>query len=85
MTMYQFKITAHLSERLKTFSIDGGMGFQDPGADGLVEMTVSEEIFERLDDRYSEIADANINCDEDFEIALDDLVTEMEEESMTCN
>ncbi len=70
--------------------IDGGgenkhIRFQDPGADGLVEMTVSEEIFERLDDRYSEIADANINCDEDFEIALDDLVTEMEEESMTCN
>ncbi len=85
MTMYQFKISAHLSERLKAFSIDGGIGFADPGADGLVEMTVSAEIFERLDDRYSEIADANINCDEDFEIALDDLVIEMEKETQTCH
>jgi hypothetical protein len=83
--MYQFKITAHLSERLKAFSIDGGMGFKDADADGMVEMEVSTEIFERLDNRFSDIADANINCDEDFEIALDDLVTEMEEEARTCH
>jgi hypothetical protein len=79
--MNKITITQATLERLKGHSLDGGIGFDEPGDDGLVEIDVSDAVLDRVNDKWP--GDDGVQSDEDFDAAINLLLDEVDDKAKT--
>ncbi len=75
--MNKVTITAATLERLRTHSLDDGIAFGEPDADGLATIEISDDVLDRLNDAWP--SDDGIQSDEDIDAAINFLLDENEQ------